>query len=43
VRRHLGSVSIAEQVDQAGKILLRFRAIEGGQIVATIAYIQIAA
>jgi hypothetical protein len=33
VRRHLGSVSIAEQADQAGKILPRFSAIEGGQIV----------
>jgi hypothetical protein len=36
VRRHLVvSVSIAGQADQAGEILPRFRAIEGGQIVAT--------
>jgi hypothetical protein len=39
VRHHLGRVNIAEQADQAGKILSRFRAIDGGQI----AYIQIAA
>jgi hypothetical protein len=30
VRRHLSSVSLAGQADQAGKILPRFRAIEGG-------------
>jgi hypothetical protein len=35
VRRHLDSVSIAGQADQAGKILLRCRAIEGGQILPT--------
>jgi hypothetical protein len=35
VRQHLGSIRIAKQADQAGKILPRFREIEGGQIVTT--------